>query len=161
MSNADDGLVAAWLAAARRADVARELETVYAHAAQEIARRRPVCRASGRCCSFDAWGHRLYVTGLEAAYLVARLGRALVPRDVDEARARGGCPFQQGRLCGVHEIKPLGCRVYFCDPSHQDWQGLLSERALDDVRLIHERHAIAYRYAEWRGVLSMFAGAGG
>jgi Fe-S-cluster containining protein len=76
--------------------------------------------------------------------------------DVDEALARGGCPFQVRNLCGVHESKPLGCRVYFCDASAEKWQQDLSERLLGDLRAIHDRHGVEYRYGEWRVMLNMF-----
>jgi Fe-S-cluster containining protein len=84
-----------------------------------------------------------------------RAGRGL-PADLEAALARGGCPFQVRNLCGVHAIKPLGCRVYFCDKSAQAWQGELSERLLGEIRGIHDRFAVPYRYGEWRAMLGMF-----
>jgi Fe-S-cluster containining protein len=68
------------------------------------------------------------------------------------------CPFQVSNLCSVHSIKPLGCRVYFCDRSAQQWQQELSERSLQEIRAIHDEHGIPYRYGEWRSMLSMFTG---
>jgi Fe-S-cluster containining protein len=184
-------LTAAWLAAARDERISLELESVYAYTAAAIESRSPACWASGRCCSFEAAGHRLYVTGLEAAYTIANLqalnpgvlnpgvlnpgvlspgvlspeSTELVPRlrtsglktqDLLSARAHGGCPFQAANLCAVHTIKPLGCRVYFCDRSAQEWQHELTERALEQIRAIHARHAIEYRYGEWRDMLAHF-----
>jgi Fe-S-cluster containining protein len=149
----------AWLAAARDEGIAAELEAVYALIADQIEARGPRCDVSGRCCHFEQHGHRLYVTGLEAAYTVARLG--LVGRephrdeDISMARARGDCPFLVEERCSVHAIRPLGCRVYFCDPTAQEWQQDLSERTLALVRAIHERHGVPYRYGEWRGILGM------
>lgn len=183
-------IIESWLLAASDGPAAVELEHVYAEAAAAIAARGPSCWASGRCCNFDQAGHRLYVTGLEAAYCIiraadtewaragerARQGRpgveitidgravAIEPAptaggmlaDLDAARARGGCPFQVGNLCGVHAHKPLGCRVYFCDRSAEQWQQELSERLLADIRAIHDRHQIDYRYGEWRAMLGEF-----
>lgn len=190
-SPSEDGhvLAGSWLAAAASgSDAARELESIYAQASAAIAERGPACWASGRCCNFDRAGHRLYVTGLEAAYCLVRAastdwdaaakdartgitiagrpppdprfapmptGRGLIA-DLDAAIARGGCPFQVRNLCGVHAIKPLGCRVYFCDRGAQDWQQDLSERLLGEIRSLHDRHGIEYRYGEWRAMLSMF-----
>jgi Fe-S-cluster containining protein len=167
-------LVPAWLAAAGDERIAAELEGVYEFVAAAIESRGPACWASGRCCNLDAAGHRLYATGLEAAYTVARLPTggpdartvssgsagvtpaALTPTSLSAAVARGGCPFQLSNLCGVHAIKPLGCRVYFCDHSVQRWQEELSETMLAQIRAIHARHAIEYRYAEWRRMLALF-----
>jgi Fe-S-cluster containining protein len=156
-----EDLAAAWLAAARDEGVALELESIYAYTAAAIEARGPACWASGRCCNFEAVGHRLYTTGLEAAYTVSRLAEqaaapALTPASLEAALARGGCPFQVANLCGVHTIKPLGCRVYFCDRSAQEWQMDLSERTLGRLKTLHERHGIEYRYGEWRAMLGMF-----
>ena len=147
----------AWLDAVRDPGVTAELEAVYADVARAIEERGPVCRASGRCCNFERWGHRLYVTGLEAAYTLTRLGtdQAVSGADVAAARARGGCPFQSGTLCSVHGIKPLGCRTYYCDPTARDWQEVLTERSLGEIRAIHEHHEIPYRYGEWRDMLDL------
>jgi Fe-S-cluster containining protein len=155
---AGTSLPRAWLDAARDPAIAGGLETIYQLIADQIEARGPACWASGRCCGFEKTGHRLYVTGLEAAYTIARLDGPLTPADVAASRERGDCPFLSKNLCAVHTIKPLGCRVYFCDRTAQDWQKELSERALDLVRRLHERHAIPYRYGEWRSMLSHFVG---
>ncbi|XAM00397.1 hypothetical protein OT109_03210 [Phycisphaeraceae bacterium D3-23] len=47
----------------------------------------PTCNVSGRCCKFDSYGHRLYVTGLEIAWFLDRVsglgsGVSDAPRDV-------------------------------------------------------------------------------
>lgn len=151
-----------WLEAVGREGVRAGLEGVYAKARAEIEARGPSCWASGRCCNFERAGHRLYVTGLEAAYTVwaeEAAGERRGPRGVlslpliEAARRSGGCPFQEANLCGVHEIKPLGCRVYFCDRSAQAWQQELSERLLGEIRALHDAEAIEYRYGEWREML--------
>ena len=154
----------AWLAAAGRAEVAAELDAVYEYVAAAVESRGPRCWVSGRCCNFGGHGHRLYVTGLEAAYTVLRTagrgGPALSDASLRAAVDAGGCPFQVERLCGAHAARPLGCRVYFCDHTAQEWQRELSERALRLVRSLHERHAVEYRYGEWRGLLAEVLAAG-
>jgi Fe-S-cluster containining protein len=153
----------AWLMAARRADVIAELGGVYAMVANQIAARGPACWASGRCCNFKASGHLLYTTGLEAAATIAglaTLGRGAPSRaEVEAAEARGDCPFLIMNACSVHTIKPMGCRVYFCDQGATTWQEQLSERALRAIREIHERHGIEYRYTEWRALLGALSQA--
>ncbi|MFN0012233.1 MAG: hypothetical protein ACKVS8_11390 [Phycisphaerales bacterium] len=160
VGHSDSQLVQAWLAAASDPAVAGELQTLFARVNAAIATRGPACWASGRCCNFEAFGHRLYVTGLEAAYTVASLKPGEHPplsrESLADALSRGGCPFQIANLCGVHTIKPLACRVFFCDRSAQAWQGELLESLIVDLRALHDRHDIPYRYAEWRGLLGMF-----
>lgn len=154
----DAHLARHWLDAAARPEVRAELEAVYAAAASAISERGPACWASGRCCNFEKTGHLLYVTGLEAAYTMIGVGRQGAERATTSPAPGGGsCPFQERNLCGVHEIKPLGCRLYFCDRSARQWQNDLSERLLADVRAIHDRHGVEYRYGEWRAMLAAFA----
>lgn len=174
-----------WMDAVRRADVRAGLEAVYARASAEIAKRGPACWASGRCCNFDKAGHRLYVTGLEAAYTLLRLPEVAAEGErqhaaagqgalsitafgearlrllvLEDAKQRGGCPFQVRNLCGVHAIKPLGCRVYFCDQSAQAWQQDLSEHLITDIKSLHDTHGLEYRYGEWRAMLEEVGGLG-
>jgi Fe-S-cluster containining protein len=155
----------AWLDAIRTPAVRAGLESIYTHAAREIEARGPACWASGRCCNFAKTGHRLYVTGLEAAYCLDNLHTIPAPPatpstiSLQQARAAGGCSFQLANLCSVHTIKPLGCRVYFCDRSAQQWQNELTERLLAELRALHGTHHIEYLYAEWRGVLDLFTDA--
>ena len=108
--NTPDHAVNAWREALAHGAAAR-LEAIYADAARAVAERAPACWASGRCCNFDAFGHRLYTTGLEAAYCVDRWNqRETTPLTVDQVQtavARGGCPFQRANLCNAHDIKPL------------------------------------------------------
>ena len=151
----------AWMRAVAEPEVAAAIEAVYVMVADQVAARGPACWASGRCCNFAAAGHRLYVTGLEAAYATSRLGRTVSLGQVEAARARGDCPFLEGTLCGAHGVKPLGCRVYFCDRTAEAWQRELTERGLAMLREVHERFGIEYRYGEWRGVLEGVVGAEG
>lgn len=168
---ADDMLAGHWLERIAEPGVRAELEDVFGEASSAIRERGPACWASGRCCNFEKTGHLLYVTGIEAAYTIAMLGSRAPAADslprgfneptlrllvLEDAKSRGGCPFQVENLCGVHAIKPLGCRVYFCDRSAQDWQQELSERLIERVRAMHDRFGIAYRYGEWRGMLARF-----
>jgi len=156
----DIDLARHWLELARQDDVSDRLEAIYAMIADQVDARRPVCTTSGRCCNFESYGHRLYVTGLEAAWCTLRLGKAnqdLSTQSVEDALARGGCPFQAGLLCGAHEIKPVGCRTYYCDTTAQEWQEALTERAHGMVRALHASVGATYRYMEWRAMLGLMA----
>ncbi|MBL8765333.1 MAG: hypothetical protein JNM07_13800 [Phycisphaerae bacterium] len=150
-------LPAGWTRAVRDPRLAAEIDAVYARAASAIERRGPACWASGRCCRFRDAGHRLYVTGLEAALTLVRLDRSpLAPAELESAIARGTCVFVSGNLCSVHTIKPLGCRLYFCDRSAAAWQREVHEQLLSDIRDIHDRHQQPYRYGEWGDMLRRF-----
>lgn len=158
---AEPSQVEAWMRHAVTS-AGNELEAIYKDLAGEITARSPRCSASGRCCRFESYGHRLYVTGFEAAYLWTRLSDADRPSEagVKESRAAGGCPFQPERLCTVHAIRPMGCRMFFCDETARDWQEATYERYQSRIRALHDRLGIAYIYAEWRALLELLATTG-
>jgi len=150
----------AWIGAVRTQSVAHELEAIFDLIVRAIDARAPVCEQSGRCCRFRSFGHDLFVTGLEVAYTLSRLDTPLTDAQVTAARAEGGCPFQVDGLCGVHTIKPVACRTFFCDPTATEWQRELTERCLGMLRRLHDRHGLAYRYGEWRSMMSLVIAAG-
>ncbi len=162
-------LVRDWLAAASRADVRDALARVHDGIAHDVGKLSPVCEQSGRCCRFEEYGHRLYITGLETAAsllgagIINRAGILLIhpgaPGDPADAAA-GVCPLAVGRACGVHHDRPAGCRVFYCDPVWAPDMGRVSERAAGEIRAMHERFGVAYRYGEWRGLLAIFGVAG-
>src|SRR4051794_28734198 len=53
--------------ASARPEVRRAVGELYASVQREIDARRPRCEISGRCCRFEEYGHRLYVTTIELA----------------------------------------------------------------------------------------------
>ena len=152
----DRDLADGWLAGVRTEAVLADLQSVFVRVEGEIASRQPICTTSGRCCHFERFDHRLYTTGLEVAYTIACLESPLTRDALDAAIKRGGCPFQGDVLCSVHTIRPVGCRVYFCDPTARGWMEDLAERAHGWVRAIHTEHNITCRYSEWRSILAMF-----
>src|SRR5271170_6017413 len=96
---------------------------LYAEVDREVAAAGPVCVASGRCCRFKEYGHVLFVSNLEADVLLAS-APAYDPANV----SADFCPFQKGNLCTAREPRPLGCRVYYCDPNYQDTASILTEK---------------------------------
>ncbi len=140
------------LAASRRPDVRDAVAGVYARLQAEVESRRPACLASGRCCRFEEYGHRLYVTTLELAAFVAGSAWA----EVDTRGWDGsGCPFQVAKLCGVHAIRPFGCRMFFCDATTTEWQNQQYERFHGELKRLHAALDVPYFYVEWRAALRM------
>jgi Fe-S-cluster containining protein len=127
----------------------RAVEGVYAELQRRIDARRPVCAVSGRCCRFEEFGHRLYVTTLELALFLSHDGGA----GLAQATIATGCPFQVGKLCTVHPRRPFGCRIFFCDPSAEAWQQAQYEQLHAELKRLHESHQIPYFYVEWREAL--------
>src|SRR6476659_6978020 len=94
----------------QRPEVLEAVRALYADVQCEVDARRPVCVVSGRCCRFEEYGHRLFVTTAELAVFIhdfAASSRAAPPSAWDGT----GCPFQSGKMCSVHVIRPFGCRM--------------------------------------------------
>jgi len=114
---------------------------IYRQADADVAAAGPVCVASGRCCRFKEYGHRLYISNLEAEVLLA----AAPP--YDSPVSPEFCPFQRDNLCTAREPRPLGCRVYFCDPSYQETGNRITETYLGRLKEIAIARDLPWEYA--------------
>lgn len=137
----------------RRAAFEARMAEFYSRVDEQIARRGPVCVNRGACCKFGSYGHRLFVTEVELAYF--GMGQAGAIRAPDGADA---CPYQVTGLCTARTHRPLGCRIFFCDPAAQHWQSDEYERGLLELKQIGEEFGIEYRYQEWLAALGHVAG---
>jgi Fe-S-cluster containining protein len=119
------------------------LEEVYADLAREMPRFGFTCAASGACCDFDAYGHRLYATTLEAEHFFRNAPRE---RANDDERS---CPaWGKDRLCHARGARMLGCRTYFCGPYPNETPEEVHERYFPRIRALHDRFAIPYAYRD-------------
>lgn len=134
--------------AADRPDVVAAMQAFYEDADRRIAEQSPVCWNKGECCRFGEFGHRLYVTALEVVYYLATARGCKVPTVTEDA-----CPHARDGKCGVRHRRPLGCRVFYCDPAAQHWQGPFTEEMLARLRRMHDELAVPYFYADWLSVL--------
>jgi Fe-S-cluster containining protein len=137
--------------AAQRPEGAAAVASIYNALQQAIDAQKPVCLVSGRCCRFEEFGHRLYVTTLELAAFVrpVRLQTpSLQPWD------GSGCPFQRNKLCTVHAFRPFGCRIFFCDATATAWQNQQYELFHRRLKDLHVQLDVPYFYVEWREALA-------
>jgi Fe-S-cluster containining protein len=127
-------------------DVARyrdALHAIYAELDAEVARRGPACALSGRCCRFAEYDHTLFLSGPEAALLLAEAPAPSRPLDHGAT-----CPWQDSHgRCTAREARPLGCRVYFCDPAYEGQAPELSEVFLARVRRLADDFGLPWHYA--------------
>lgn len=113
---------------------------IYASADAAVAALGPVCESSGRCCRFTEYGHTLFLSDMEAEYLLATApGYDRVTPD--------GCPFQVDGLCTARDERPLGCRVYFCDPKFQEAMPVILEEHLNKLKRLADEAGRPWRYA--------------
>ncbi|MEL7088597.1 MAG: hypothetical protein AAGL98_09200, partial [Planctomycetota bacterium] len=152
----------AWRRAAALSVIDSALRELYAELDAAVAAKGPTCWTSGKCCKFDEFGHRLYVTGLEIAWFLQQVGstspEGTNPNEPPSsggirlpqfAEHPGACPYQIDGLCSTHTVRPLGCRVFFCQQGTEAWQQDLYETFLRRLRLLHDEHDLEYRYMDW------------
>lgn len=155
---------AAWRAAAAAPAVDTAIRSLYAELDAAVAERGPTCWQSGRCCHFRDFGHRLYVTALEVAWFLEHAASPPAPMGLalpQLGRTReGDCPWQVDEACTAHGVRPLGCRVFFCQHGTEAWQQELYEAYLSRLKALHAAHGIGYRYLEWVAGLEEARGPG-
>jgi Fe-S-cluster containining protein len=122
-------------------ELRRRVFAIYAEADAEIKSAGPVCEGSGRCCRFKEYGHTLFISQLEADVLLEAAPAYEKPVSADF------CPFQKQNLCTAREPRPLGCRVYFCDPSYQETGNRITETYLRKLKLLADEFGLDWRYA--------------
>src|SRR5262245_12649461 len=122
-------------------DVRRKVLEVYAAADAAVSAAGPRCDASGRCCRFTEYGHTLFITAFEAEILLESAPPYSTPV------SRDGCPFQVEGLCTARDTRPLGCRIYFCDPGYETRMAEITEEMLSRLKAIADEHGTGWHYA--------------
>jgi hypothetical protein len=117
-----------------------QILAIYRAADAEVALAGPKCEASGRCCRFTEYGHTLFLSELEAEVLLATA-------PAYDQVTPDGCPFQVDGLCTARDERPLGCRVYFCDPSFAERMPVIIEKYTAQLKQLSEQVGRPWRYA--------------
>jgi hypothetical protein len=132
--------------------VGRMVLEIYHEVDAEVRAAGPVCVASGRCCRFKEYGHTLFVSNLEADVLLSQAPAYQPPVSPDF------CPFQKDNLCTAREPRPLGCRVYYCDPAYQETGNRITEKYLQRLKQLAEENGLPWRYAPLHTFLNAMPG---
>ncbi len=100
------------------------------------------CNICGKCCDFDAFDHRLFVTTAELMYLSANIG-------AENIRPMTGskCPYNINGKCTVYQYRFAGCRI-FCCKADKNFQSSLSESALEKFKSLCEEFDVPYHYTD-------------
>ena len=109
------------------------------------------CKACGKCCDFEGFDHRLFVTPPEIIYLAAKLGTKSL-----KTMPTSRCPYNIDNKCSIYEYRFAGCRIFFCK-TNKDFQSELSESVLKKFKSLCTQFNIHYRYNDLAGALNGFA----
>jgi len=131
-----------------RSEAELHVQALYRTVDRKVQAAGPICTLSGFCCDFPRSGQTLFATALETDMVLSR-GEPPAPE------RRGWCPFYRRRLCTLRELRPLGCRIYFCDSSFQaSAMSDIAESAHRELQRIHDEHDVPYRYAPFLDLLA-------
>jgi len=141
------------LESARDQRVLQPMERFYDDLNEEIAQQPGHCWLKTACCHLDQQsGHRLFVTFLEVCDYLARH----VPPEATGTT----CAHLSNGICQIRNDRPLGCRIYYCDPAAQHWQESMAETYLLRLKHLHNELNVPYFYADWLHVLDVIRAHG-
>jgi hypothetical protein len=129
------------LSDAERSELRSRVIKLYDSADAEIRSHGPVCIASGKCCRFAEYGHTLFLSHLEADVLLSGAPAYETPTNTSF------CPFQVDKLCTAREHRPLGCRVYYCDPNYAGKAEPITEKYLEQLKTLSHEFDLGWSYA--------------
>lgn len=127
--------------------VLQAVQQVYDWLDEKIAEMNSSCQACGRCCDFDAYGHRLYVTTPEMLYFLNRTCQEM------QFMTDGVCPYQKDGRCQARQARFSACRIFFCTGDNRR-QYEFSEEAVRRFRNICRQYDLTYRYIDLKYALS-------
>jgi len=130
-----------------KAAIAEKVRQVYDLIDSKITAQQGRCDACGKCCEFDSFDHRLYVTSPEIIYFAANVDGQIRPM------SGGVCPYNIESKCSVHEKRFAGCRIFLCK-GDSEFQGKLSEEAIAKFKSICGEFGLDYYYADLKTVLN-------
>ena len=128
----------------------QELVQLYSDLEYDIQKAGPICELSGRCCRFDEYGHTLFLSNIESELFFSRPPKQSITEDDNR------CPYQEGALCTARENRPLGCRIFFCDPSYQQKASELSEEYLGRLKSLATRYDEPWQYAPLKQMVNQY-----
>ena len=106
------------------------------------------CTACGKCCDFDSFDHRLFITSPEIYYFRSKIGDENLKPMVN-----GNCPYNLDGKCSVYKDRFAGCRIFSCK-GNPDSQSRLSEAVLKKLKSVCTDYNIPYRYVDLKTALN-------
>lgn len=100
----------------------------------------PNCSACGKCCNFDSFGHKLFITTPELLYFYENL---------EPLRKMTGqsCPYLKDGKCDARNFRFSACRIFFCK-SDSEKLNQLSEQAIEKFKALCDELDFPYRYID-------------
>lgn len=98
------------------------------------------CETCGKCCNFDSFGHKLFVTTPELLYF---------SRNVRNLRKMSTqtCPYLENDKCSARNSRFAGCRIFFCKADDEQLNKL-AEKTIEKFKSLCNNFNFPYRYID-------------
>ncbi len=133
----------------RLKSVVEAVEGIYRRLQSRLEPAGRSCKACGRCCDFESFGHRLYITSPELIYFQSKLKENDVPL---QAMTGGVCPYRKKGRCSAYPWRFAGCRIFNCT-GNADLQSMLSEGTIASCKSLCIQSGLEYRYMDLKSAL--------
>jgi len=143
-------------------EIVKRVKAIYEWLDEKIAAHQDAagkCEVCGKCCDFETFGHRLFVTTPEMLFFADKL------RDKNIKKITGGrCSYQvevsemvslSNHKCTVYDYRFAGCRI-FCCKGDARFQSDLTEAVIKKFKAICDEFKIPYRYVDLPTALQNF-----
>ena len=125
--------------------IANKVAAIYSQLDEQIKEFPADCSACGKCCDFESFGHKLFVSSPEMVYL---------SRNVDiKPMPTARCPYQADNKCTIHPHRFAACRIFFCK-ADEALQNELSEQTLKKFKSLCTEFNLPYRYTDLAAALN-------
>jgi hypothetical protein len=126
--------------------ICEQVKQIYDWLDSQIKLYDPDCSACGKCCDFDSFGHKLFVTSPELLYFYENLKPL-------SKMTPGRCPYQKENKCTAREFRFSGCRIFFCK-GDQEKQNALYEETIKKFKKLCDDYNLPYQYTELSAALN-------
>jgi len=118
-----------------------KLGRIYRRLDEELGKLKLKCKACGRCCDFGAFDFILYASRVEFDY-IAKNAPILKPE-----KEAGRCPYlDSSGQCAIHQVRPLGCRTFFCSFADRDAMQQIYHRYFDEIKGLQNGRETKWQY---------------
>jgi len=118
--------------------ITNKVAEIYNRLDSHIRKQNLHCRACGKCCDFDSFGHRLFVTTAELIYLTENL-----PPEEIKPMTTSRCPYNEEGKCTIRDFRFAACRIFFCS-ADPNLQSRLTEDVLRKLKSLCITEAIPW-----------------
>jgi Fe-S-cluster containining protein len=124
------------------------VDRIYRWLENELAALGQFCTACGKCCDFESFGHRLYVTTPELIYFQHFMGTEI------QEMATGVCPYRIDGKCTVYSYRFAACRIFTCK-GNAEKENEICEQTIHRFKKLCEEYCLPYHYVYLQTGLKM------